>query len=158
MLKAFTLVELMIVIAIVAILAAIAIPMVAKYQLDAKKTELALNVEGIDLAEQAYNAAYDTFVLQGGYRPDAAPGKTARAWVGNNFDTLGWSPDGDVRGSYRASQQQNCPSEGPSACIGDCIVTTGYTDIDADGVTSCLRITQTYLGDTVRATINPNEH
>jgi prepilin-type N-terminal cleavage/methylation domain-containing protein len=57
----FTLIELMIVVAIIGILAAIAIPNFLAMQLRAKRAELPSNLDGIRTAEKAYQAEWDTF-------------------------------------------------------------------------------------------------
>jgi prepilin-type N-terminal cleavage/methylation domain-containing protein len=100
--KGFTLVELMIVVAIIGILAAIAIPNFTAMQYKSKRAEVPSNVDGIKTAEVAYEAAFDTYVEESSYQPDADVGKAERAWeAGSAFDTLGWAPDGKVRGAYR---------------------------------------------------------
>tara|TARA_B100000315_G_C14590549_1_gene595515 strand:+ start:3028 stop:3459 length:432 start_codon:yes stop_codon:yes gene_type:complete len=62
--KGFTLVELMIVVAIIGILAAIAIPNFLKYQTKAKQSEAKVNLKGVYTAQLSYfaeNDGYDVF-------------------------------------------------------------------------------------------------
>ncbi|OFZ78682.1 MAG: hypothetical protein A2583_07210 [Bdellovibrionales bacterium RIFOXYD1_FULL_53_11] len=69
----FTLVELMIVVAIIGILAAIAIPNYQKYQARARQTEAKLALASIYTAEKSYAAEQATFsqcIRNIGYTPD----------------------------------------------------------------------------------------
>jgi len=59
--QGFTLIELMIVIAIIGILAAIAIPNFMNYQCKAKQSEAKANLGNIRTAEEAYYAEYDNY-------------------------------------------------------------------------------------------------
>ena len=62
--KGFTLIELMIVVAIIGILAAIAIPNFLRYQAKSRQTEAKTNLGGIFVAEVSYfgeNARYNNF-------------------------------------------------------------------------------------------------
>jgi type IV pilus assembly protein PilA len=99
----FTLIELMIVVAIIGILAAIAIPNFLKFQLKAKTSEGKTNLAAIRTAEESVFAEYgayvsaDTSPAVGG----AVPGNNKAPFVdtgaaGMNFDGLGWTPEGDV--------------------------------------------------------------
>ena len=59
--KGFTLIELMIVVAIIGILAAIAIPNFLNYQCKAKQSEAKSSLGNIRTSEEAYFAEYDTY-------------------------------------------------------------------------------------------------
>ncbi len=101
--KGFSLVELMIVVAIIGILAAIAIPNYIKYQLSAKRSEVNGAVDGIKNAEAKYDAEHDGY-LNTALKPraDSALDKQMVAWdtTATDWLSIGWTPDGNVRGNY----------------------------------------------------------
>ena len=74
--EGFTLIELMIVVAIIGILAAIAIPNFLKFQCKAKQSEAKTNLAGIFTAEKAFFGEYNTYstdLVSVNWQPDGSP-------------------------------------------------------------------------------------
>jgi type IV pilus assembly protein PilA len=61
--KAFTLIELMIVVAIIGILAAIAVPNFIKFQCRAKQSEAKSNLKALYTSQESYRAEFDSYGL-----------------------------------------------------------------------------------------------
>ena len=135
--KGFSLIELMIVVAIIGILAAIAIPNFVAMQLKAKRSEIPSNVDGVKTADSAYDAAFDGFVSCGVQpRADGSLDKSLTDWTTNSgFTDIGWKPDGQVRGNYQAVTANN------TASTADYTV-TGHSDVDNDDNTAEYTATQ----------------
>jgi len=127
----FTLIELMIVVAIVSLLASIAVPTYTNMRLRAKRSELPVNLDSIRSAEKAYEAEWDAFTSCAAAPatiPTKAPVDFGR-FPGDqsDWDLLGWMPDGKIRGQYSVAAQHasNIASLDFSA--------VARSDLDGDG-------------------------
>ncbi len=100
----FTLIELMIVVAIVSILASIAVPQYKKFQLKAKTSEAKINIHAIRVSEEWFATENDYYKVAG-WAPGVVPGAARLPFDSQNADTegfvmIGFRPAGDVYFSY----------------------------------------------------------
>jgi len=122
--RGFTLIEMMIVVAIIALLATIAIPNYISFQLRAKTSEAKSNLGAIRTCEEAYRAENDEY-LACTANPTADPTKDKAAWESDiaGWADIGFEPKGDVYFQYDVTV----------GATGDTFLATATGDLDNDG-------------------------
>ena len=133
----FTLIELMLVVAIIGTIAAIAIPSFVRYQLRARRSEAYANLASIAKAQDSYFAANGVFVNSGAPQPGGGLGGNKRVWTAaadTAFSTLGFRPEGNVYFDYDSNAST---ATSPCGCT-TCFTATAYGNLDSDGTVSAL--------------------
>ncbi len=138
----FSLVELMIVVAIIAILAAIAIPAFMQFAIKAKTSEATGNLNAIRTCEEAYRAENDVYIIAIVATPsNGGTDATPDSWTGGTADSIadftqmGFAPDGDVRYQYEVQIGTTTLTQPLTLATNECIgafEVTATGDIDED--------------------------
>ena len=132
----FTLVELMVVVALIGVLSAVAIPSFLTYQARSRRAEAYANLAAIAKAQKSFVATRNVFYDTGNTYPDPAPygglGINQMTWdalAESKFGELGWAPEGDVYYSYMSH-----------VCCADelCFTASAYGDVDGDGAVAAV--------------------
>lgn len=138
----FTLIELMISVAIIGILAGIAVPEFLQMQLRARRGEAFINLKGMATAQISYNELYESYV--------ACTASPTTPLDRNTYDfdptqagwpELEWAPDGRVRCHYAATLFSNVSGEwvrNIATCDmdNDGQIATWWMDVDPKGTSA----------------------
>jgi len=138
----FTLVEVLIVVALIGVLATVAVPGFLSYQSRSRRAEAYVNLQAIARSQLSFFAVKGYFHGTGLSYPDPVPhgglGAAKMSWDAASetaFNQLGWTPEGGVLYSY----ESNTPSVSGSGCTcNECFTATAFGDVDANGVVSAL--------------------
>jgi prepilin-type N-terminal cleavage/methylation domain-containing protein len=138
----FTLIELMIVVAIIGILAATAITNYRFNQFRSRRTEAMANVREIANLEKSYFAEFSIYTSVPVSQPGPPLGPHKRLWTpvaDAAFGTLGFNPEGAVYFDYEVNVNLGqCPQ-------ADCFTASAYGDIDGNGLFSLIQYVQPNL-------------
>ena len=136
--QGFTLVELMIVVAIIGVLASVAIPSFRTYQWKAKRSESVTNLGALAQTQNSYRALNDTFFGVANAEPGsslAAPNdvpserQRSSASIDAAFGPLGWLPEGQVYYDYDANVNGLA---GTGCACRHCFTLSAYGNVDGD--------------------------
>ncbi|RIL06981.1 MAG: hypothetical protein DCC71_04855 [Proteobacteria bacterium] len=136
----FTMIEMMISVAIIGILGTIAIPAFQNYQNRSKRSEAFANLSAIEKLEKSRFGEFAAFADSGGVSwPATALPQSKRAWTpaaDAAFGNIGFRPEGAVYYDYEVNVDLGvCP-------LQDCFTATAYGDADVDGLLAVVQYVQ----------------
>jgi prepilin-type N-terminal cleavage/methylation domain-containing protein len=135
--EGFTLIELMITVAIIGILAATAIPAFNAYQARSRRAEAMTNVAAIAKVEISYFSTGGVFLGAAPMPGGGPPSARKRVWdavAKAEYGPLGYQPEGGVYYDYEVNTEPaDCGCAVAVNGEATCFTATAYGDVDGDG-------------------------
>lgn len=141
----FTLIELMVVVAIVAFLSMISVPNFMKFLAKAKRTEAYMNLGALYVAEKAYWAEHGKYntLLHGkesvGWQPEGYSGGGQQERF---YYTYGFASGQEGHNHFTGKLQASATDLGQTMADAGSFMAAAVGDIDGDGLTDLLTINQ----------------
>ena len=126
----------MIVVTLIGVLSAIAVPMFIRYQLKSKSAECKTNLAAIRTLEEAYFSEYKGYVTAVPSRPSCRGSRSVFDSINSDFFDLGFAPEGPVFFSYGVAVSAD----------GAGYTADAAADIDGDGIVQILGLREARPG------------
>ena len=142
-LKGFTLIELMVVVAIIAFLAMISVPNFTRFLAKAKRAEAYMHLHAIYASQKAYKAehgVYSPFLLGKnsiGWKPE---GYKAQGGTTTFYYTYGFASGGEGRGHVTGKLKAPASALSNALADNESFVVAAAGDIDGDGTLDILTV------------------
>ena len=158
--RGFTLIELMIVVAIIGILASVAIPVFMRYQVRTRFAELPTDVQAIfksQVALRASDRVPPTGTASSQYlglaqMPAGTPGTSKIAWAAADrarASAIDWTVEGATYGVYTVA----VGAGGATSGSGPSMAIQARSDVDGDGAQGCVVLYQPHIDSSAHSVV-----